>query len=184
APGIGGLRQAIIEGRPHHGDDAVLHLHNGRSACTAALVAPRVVVMAKHCVYDAATQRLLDARELTLGAGPDRAHLTPYPGVTEVHAPPSACFELGSDIAFLVLSSPEHTSPYAIPTAQQVDLRVGDHMTGIDYGVHQAGFTRGQAPTQVSGSKRIAESDVDALGTHTIDVGNLTCNNDSGDPLF
>jgi len=105
---------ALITGEDVRGWEGVGRLNLGRSGfCTAALIAPDVLLTAAHCIYDRQSGALIDTAEMEFLAGWRNNRATAYRGVR--HAIPHPDYDIaasgdamssGVDIAILKLDQP------------------------------------------------------------------------------
>lgn len=144
--------QAIVGGKlSPASENAVVLLRNPRGDCTATLVAPNLVVTARHCVSAANRAMTCDERGATLAGGQSGADYEPgklavYVGESLARAgalPPSALGRQivhdGSptlcdhDLAFVVLD--ESLTPAPAPLRLAAPPRVGETFRAVGWGL-------------------------------------------------
>ncbi|HJL32175.1 MAG TPA: trypsin-like serine protease, partial [Polyangiaceae bacterium LLY-WYZ-15_(1-7)] len=186
--GFGSATAPIINGRTTSGQPwavAVINLDGG--LCSGTLIAPYVVLTAKHCVYQDTGAREWEAvRPSRLLVMVDDDLFTAGPNeqmsaVWEVRSTPGAYtdadLESGDDIAVILLA---------------------DTLTGITPRRHSTsppsrgeaatiiGFGRNNPSTDDSGVKYIGDTTILQVGSRLIEAGGAswTCQGDSGGPLL
>jgi V8-like Glu-specific endopeptidase len=176
---------AIVGGEPG-GLDSVVAVQNLRSGglCSGSLIAPQVVLTAKHCVQEDSAPEPLEPRFLRIGIGPDIRSFRQTVSVTEVFTTDGSWTQRGSlrsligiDVAAIVLAEvPEDVEPLEIFRDDYQDL-AGENVTAIGYG---------QTPGGGAGVKYTAQSVIRNVDTEDdlILVGPLTCRGDSGGPAL
>lgn len=189
-------REAILGGSPDATHDDVFYLLMGTPsahgiACTATLVAPRLLLTALHCVLDAnpedsgkpaCEQRFDTPRDFKLGATATNAATAAaaqtWHAIAAVHTPPAPELATlcGRDLALVELKAPV---PKVEPATPNFDLPVlGDALEVVGYGddgltVNQAAERRSRADSQVV--KVVPPAFRVSLGP---------CAGDSGGPAF
>lgn len=182
----------IIGGAANPGDPSIVFLGvsfaAGEGLCTATLIAPRVIVTAKHCICDTATGAPVSAASVQVGVGADISSGTAYGRVSEVRTTAGACSEdvstlFGRDIAVLLLAAPGSLTP--IPIVRDRPVNVGDTVTAIGYGVRVAGYDPGSVPPGAAGVKmRTTAPVIEVVATELAVDGPTTCYGDSGGPAL
>jgi V8-like Glu-specific endopeptidase len=173
---VAGAAEAIAGGVRETGYPSVVFLYNlAGSACTASIIAPRVVLTAKHCVRDGSRNRAAPARNFRVGVGSSARSLTAIYEVSEVRAAPGSWdIEDGSDVAVLILASPARETPLRYSKLRPNALGRGP--------VKAVGY--GQLPDGSSGTKFSVSTAVDGLSGNFIFVQPSVCSGDSGGPAL
>lgn len=185
----GVYRQAIIDGSPATTRSSVVRIaHRDVSdVCSGVLVAPRLVVTAKHCTIAGGTSGgiALAQDAFRIGFGPDVDHLVERYSAA-VHwtdttdAGSSTVITDGEDVASLVLTA--DAPPDAVPSSIGFDYqpRSTDVMTWAGFGI--SSLTTGAIGVRLEGSGPVTGYDP---ATGVIQVqGPSACFGDSGGPLF
>lgn len=165
------------------------------STCTATLIAPNVLLTARHCVSvtddepvicgDAALGRLYGAEDLR-ASNPVQLHDSTrwFKGAT-IHVPPEGNDTCGFDVALVRLTE-NVPSAMAEPAVPRIDraVQAGEPYVAVGYGVDENGDERGRI---VRGDLRVTCSPGTcgrrAVGTEFVgDTG--VCRGDSGGPAF
>ena len=162
------------------GWDAVGRLEiGGRGFCTAALIAPDLVVTAAHCLFDKNSGRRLDHGEIEFLAGWRNGRAEAYRDIRRAVIHPDYVFEVApsaervrTDVALIELQHPIRNTtifPFATGKAPR---------TGEDIGVVSYAFDRADAPSiqSMCGVLGVAEGVV--VTSCSVDFGS------SGAPIF
>lgn len=136
--------------------------------CTAAIVGPRLVLTAYHCVEDATPSQLF----VVVGGNPQRSRKS-YT-VAEIRLPENPGVENGNDIAFVVLNESADETSLAMASENPESL-TGSIATAIGYGQRGDGG---------SGLKFRVQTQVTEVDSRWIYVNNAICQGDSGGPLL
>ncbi|MBO6933894.1 MAG: S1 family peptidase [Deltaproteobacteria bacterium] len=177
APGepIGEGSSPIYNGTYETGYPEVVFLYNIRgSACTATIVAPRLVLTAKHCVQGNGNFAS-PASDFRILVGPSSRSASKQYRVQEVRPVPGS-WDLsdGTDVAVMILSTAATETPREMSFDSPTSL-AGDAFTAIGFG---------QTETGSSGTKYRVEGRVDGFRGRFIFVDPTVCSGDSGGPLI
>lgn len=173
--------EPIVGGTLESGYPAVYLMYRVDGAsCTAALISPRVVLTARHCVVTS-SGRVATPGAFRLYAGTTPRSFYAEYRVSRVEIIPGSTGEIADgsagDLALLVLSAPAEETPYGL--ARETD---GDDLLGVDS--TSVGF--GQTPSGGSGAKYRVTSRVNGYDARygLIGVDPAVCQGDSGGPLL
>jgi len=211
---VGAASSAIIDGKASTPDqDAVvlLVLRGGgsvRGACTGTLVAPNLVLTARHCVAETDEGALCTAAGSGLSGGTVHGDFAAsdidiYTGVdAALHAEnPARAAAHGqklvhegsrtlcnADIAFIVL---DRNVPGRIaPLRLTGKAREGEKLTAVGWGLTETGsipqkrMQRANVPVLAVGPMTLDEQNDIGLGASEFLVGEAFCSGDSGGPSF
>ncbi len=178
---------APIVGGEAGGDPAVVVLQNYASGglCSGSLIAPRVVLTAKHCVQEAFAAGPVSPSQIVVGIGDNIRRLTNVLRVQEITTTPGEYTEdsrgsvgrdlIGVDVAVLLLQS-------GVAGIEPLPIRRADPHELLGATITASGF--GQTPSGQVGVKYTAMGRVTAVDDELIWVGPLTCQGDSGGPAI
>jgi V8-like Glu-specific endopeptidase len=185
ADGIAASEQPIVGGT-RGGNPSVLWLYNAAEGgmCTASLIAPRVVLTAKHCVQPSGASGPSSPGSFIVGTGDTAGRGSTY-RVQSVYATPGTWTEggrtglsgalVGVDVAVVVLSSEVTTlSPLPLRRASPSPL-AGQRFTAVGFG---------QIPSGSAGVKYTVEGQIMGVDSQLVYVGAVTCQGDSGGPMI
>ena len=176
-----------VKGVPDRGlDPAVVAIDiGGASLCTGSLVAPDVVLTARHCIAAAAPSiqcpttaaqvgPAVDPSTLQVLAGDDVTTAT-LVGVGKAIVAPAGDVLCDADVAFIVLDrSTLDITPLAISTTPVI---AGSHVRSVGFGA--------TSDTTAGGIKIVREHvAVEGVVTDEFQIGEATCQGDSGGPAF
>lgn len=184
APEVGASTDAIVDGERTSNDEpavvAVLNRFGG--LCTGTLIAPRVVLTAKHCVQNPGASGPNAPSAFIIGIGDNINRLTQTFGATDVVTTPGVYTDrgglggalVGVDVALITLASPASITPIPVHRGAATDL-VGDTMRAVGFG---------QIPSGSAGVKYRTTTRVSGLMGGVIYTPPAICQGDSGGPLL
>lgn len=184
---VGDNTQSIVNGDRETGEPAVVVLYNQASGglCTGTIVAPRLVLTAKHCIQNPGASAPVAGRSMVVGVGDSIRNVSRQLGASVIHTTPGAWNQGGStglsgalvgvDVAVIVLSEPATgIQPYPISTRNASTLR-DEEVTAIGFG---------ETPQGQTGVKYRTNANVTYVANKVIYTGPSTCQGDSGGPLI
>jgi MYXO-CTERM domain-containing protein len=172
--------EAIVGGTRETGFPAVYFMYRlDGAACTAALISPRVVLTARHCVVNGSGTGTAPASYFRLYRGTDQRSFTAEYRVSRVEIIPGSSDDIGDgraqDVALLVLSAPAAETPYEIARDRTPGAIVGMTSTAVGFG---------QTPSGNSGVKYRVATTVTDVYSGLLFVDPTVCSGDSGGPLI
>jgi len=178
---VGGRAEFIVDG-VIDGTPQVVLLYNARSGgmCTGSIIAPRVVMTAKHCVQRDGAPSPDPASSFTIGIGDSMRALTDTLSAVEITTTPGSYDSrlrglVGQDIALITLST-------GVTAFEPLGVHRGDARDLIGADIKAIGF--GQTPAGRSGTKYRTTGRVRFIDGNVMYTGDLTCQGDSGGPII
>ncbi len=152
---------------------------NGKGFCTGALIAPKLVLTAAHCMFDSDTGQRIDEGHIEFLAGWRNGRAGAYRDVARVVVHPEYRFDevlsserVRNDLALLELSQPiRNTSIKPFKTAARP--RKGDRVGVVSYALDRA-----EAPSLQEVCAVLARQDGVLITSCSVDFGS------SGAPIF
>lgn len=184
---IGSMGSPIVSGQLQPGEDWVVAVTYPRPSngnlrlCTGSVIAPRVVLTAKHCIFDEVTDDVWEpvvVNTFAVSVGADvLGSQTWTGGVLETHTTPGPYTRAdaidGNDIAVLVLDSDVPTTPQTLSYQEPL---AGDPIYIAGYG-----DTLSELGVKHDGNAEILSVGV---GTFITNGVSWTCVGDSGGPAI
>jgi V8-like Glu-specific endopeptidase len=178
---VGSRAEFIVDGVLDSTPQVVM-LYNARSGgmCSGSLIAPRVVITAKHCVQQDFAEGPDPASAFTIGIGDNIRGLTETLNAVEVTTTPGSYDSrlrglVGQDVALLTLAT-------GVSGFEPLQVFRGDARDAVGDDVIAIGF--GQTPAGRSGTKYSTTGRVRFIDGNVLYTGDLTCQGDSGGPII
>ncbi len=172
--------ESIVGGARETGFPAVYFLYRlDGAACTAALISPRVVLTARHCVVNSSGSAAASPSLFRLYVGTDDRTFSAEYRVSRVEIIPGSTDDIGdgraTDLGLLVLAAPARETPYDIARESSGGSIARMDSTAVGFG---------ERPTGASGTKYRVTTQVTAVGRGLLFVDPTVCSGDSGGPLI
>ncbi|HJL17223.1 MAG TPA: S1 family peptidase [Sandaracinaceae bacterium LLY-WYZ-13_1] len=167
---------AIVDGTLERGRPEVVFLYRlDGAACTGAIISPRVVLTANHCV-EARSGGPAPASNFRIYVGSSVRSLTAEYRVSQVRPVPNAGLNgrQANDVALLILATPAAETPMEL-SRDAASTLWGDTVTAVGFG---------QTPSGGSGTKFTTTTNVERVQGGFVFVQPAVCQGDSGGPLI
>jgi V8-like Glu-specific endopeptidase len=182
---VASIRAPIAGGTFEAGEPAVVSISiGGFGLCSGTLIAPRVVLTAKHCVQEAGASAPFPASTFSIGVGPSAYRPQASYRVQTVRTIPGVYTSgrgglggalVGIDVATLTLERAiDGVEPKEIRRDAARD-QIGQTVTIIGYG---------EIPSGGAGTKYRGTTRVNSISGNVIYSGAGICQGDSGGPIF
>ncbi len=186
APDVSQLDVPIVDGTFEEGEDAVVTVlpFGGVGLCTGTLIAPNVVLTAKHCVQAADADAPYPVTAFTVGVGSDVRSVRGY-RARYVETTPGAYSSnprtglsgaiIGVDVGVLILRDDvEGVTPIPIRRDEPRDM-IGQTFTAVGFG---------QRPDGPAGLKYKGDGVISNLTGGVLYTEQTICQGDSGGPMI
>lgn len=157
---------------------AYIRIQDSESFCSAALIAPRLLLTARHCVQLPGTDQAMSPDRLIVGFGDNALQSEDHGIVVQaIRLPAQSEFSraedlIGTDLALVQLNRAAPIPVMAVAKFQQE--AVTEQLTLIGYGVTRSGYY---------GLRREIRVEVHAQDKTTLTFSGGGCRGDSGGPL-
>lgn len=182
----GGRAEAIVDGTPTMGDHAnvVAVLDRRGGLCSGSLIAPRVVLTAKHCVQGAGASAPKPPGNFIIGIGDNIRGLSETYSAQSVSTTPGVWTNggrglsgaiIGIDIGLIVLTR-------GVTSVEPIPVHWGSPLELVGDAANPVGF--GQIPSGSAGRKYWGTTRVAGIMGGVIYTPSSICQGDSGGPLL
>ncbi|MFW5920833.1 MAG: S1 family peptidase, partial [Polyangiales bacterium] len=176
--GVAGRTEYIVDGEePGSAEEPVVLVSDRRSLCTGSLIAPQVVLTAKHCIQPPGASGPGSPGDYIVGIGNSARSLSATYSVSEIDTVPGTYSQvppMGTDIAVLTLTRGVAIEPLEIRRESPGSL-TGSTAKAVGYG---------QTPSGETGVKYKTDAVVRSMSGGVVYTGPSTCQGDSGGPLI
>ncbi|MEM9188414.1 MAG: S1 family peptidase [Myxococcota bacterium] len=181
---LGSQSAAIVNGQREFGEPAVVLVYNrGGGLCSGTLIAPRVVLTAKHCVQRSGAEAPSPTGFFVIGIGDSINNLSESYGVTDIRTTPGVWIDsrglqgalVGVDVAVMTLDT-------GVSTVEPRTIRRESPNALIGSTVRAVGF--GQTPSGRAGDKYSTTTLLRGVQNGVAYTDPATCQGDSGGPII